>query len=972
MSDRTKPGPGSSVDGGAAAANGEGVATSVLRAAPLLPCAIGLMFGVFVDSRTAASPAWAIAMASVAAGLLGIGSCRRQAGAALVLIAAAGAGWARHHQVVHARSELDIARFVDASSPPPPARSEANLTDPASSRAPFASSDPSDASTDAPSVSGDVTSQSNEPTRAPARAAPTRAAPAYAAPGAGAIARVRGRVVSEPRLLEPASFEFARWSYGGERTVFELDCASIEAAHGSQPVDGRIHVSVHEAVLDLRRGDDIDVFGRLTPLRPPDNPGGRNWALQARRDGIRASLLCDFALNVTPAEREPPRRDLADASTTRDAVVIRLDVAAALDRWRQTLRDALFEDASTVDPDEAGLLQAIVLGQRAGVSRELTDAFVKSGCMHFMAVSGAHLAALILLVVAVGRLATWSHRFLAAAIIGFVVLYALGTDLRYSILRAAVMTIAVCVCVLVRRRGTLLNTLAGVAALFVLIFPPVIFDVSFQLSFAAVCGIGYLAPALGGVEREVWIRLRYPALLRRRDPDGRVLDRLHRFTPVNRARRHVLRWVVQPLQVSMAAWLVTAPIIAWHFHRVQPWGALTSVPAILIVGALVTGGFLAVVIALVSPTLALPVKGVVSLLDGVLIAFVNAAGALPWSSVAVGRPGVSFMMLYYVALGALVWAFRTGSARTWDRSGALIEPHRRPRRRDVLAAALLAAIVVAWGTAGSTVAGRAHNSLRVTVLSVGRGLATVLELPDGRTVLYDAGSDRPFDAGARIVAPFLRSRGIDRVDLVYLSHANLDHYNALPGLLDELRRYGPGDALGPVVTTSHFASHSPAGSPGAHLLEWLAAHRIPVETLPAHETTWRLGDVEFERLWPPDDLANASVNDTSLVLRVTYAGRSVLLTGDIEDEAQLALIERGGIQADVLLLPHHGSVRNSSPAFIDAVDPEVCISSHGRGGNLERTALPMILRGRQWLNTADVGAVEVVLSDRGVTIGPAR
>jgi len=777
----------------------------------------------------------------------------------------------------------------------------------------------------------------------------------------GVIARVRGRVADEPRLLERSDFEFAEWSYGGERTVFELECSSIQGVNGWLPVSGRIHVSVHEAVLDLQRDDEVEAFGRLSPLRPPGNPGARDWALHSRRRGIRASIACDFALNVR--QLDPSLQAGAGRSWT---------VAAWWSRWQQVLREALFDEGSTYDPDEAGLLQAMVLGQRAGVGRELTAAFVKSGCMHFMAVSGAHLSALVLLVVVVGRLGIWPHRVTAAVIIAFVGFYTLGTDLRYSILRAAVMTVALCLCVLLRRRGTMLNTLSGAAALFILCWPPVVFDVSFQLSFAATCGIGYLTPALAGLEREGWIRFRYPARLRRRDPTGRVLDRLHRFTPLNRARRHVLRWGVRPLLVSLGAWLVTAPIIAWHFHRIQPWGALTSLPAILLVGAIVTGGFLAVLVSLISPTLAWPVKALVSQVDGLLIAFVEWAGDLPGASIAVGQPSVTLVLLYYLSLGALVRAFRTSGALTWDRRGALVEPDHRPSCGWLRGAAALAGCTAVWGVLAEPVLLRGTGALHVTVLSVGRGLATVLELPDGTTVLYDAGSDLPFDAGARILAPFLRWRGIDRIDRVYVSHANLDHYNALPGLIDELRRYGPPDAVGPIVTTPYFALHSPAGSPGAHLLDRLAARGVPVIMMRADQRSWRIGDVRFEYIWPPPDGASLHVNDTSLVLRVTYAGRSVLLTGDIEDEPQLALIERGGIGADVLVLPHHGSVRNSSEAFIWAVDPTICVSSHGRSGNLDRTALPLILSGRQWLNTADAGAVRVTLAAKGVFAGPAR
>ena len=262
--------------------------------------------------------------------------------------------------------------------------------------------------------------------------------------------------------------------------------------------------------------------------------------------------------------------------------------------------------------------------------------------------------------------------------------------------------------------------------------------------------------------------------------------------------------------------------------------------------------------------------------------------------------------------------------------------------------------------------------LTATFLAVGRGSATVIELPDGRTILCDAGTSSPYDIGRSAVVPFLRHRGIRRIDRVHLSHANLDHFSGLPTIIEEI-------PTGPVIVNGYFESRSPAGSPSRHLLELLARRGRWVQTLDPPPTYWELDGVTFEHLSPPDGLADeVSTNNTSTVLRVSYAGHSILLTGDIDEHALHALINRGNIHADVLVAPHHGAVRSSTGSFIAAVAPSVVIRSSSERTEETYSGLQQIIgtiRGTgsipELYNTADVGAVEVVIDRDGVRISPA-
>ena len=250
----------------------------------------------------------------------------------------------------------------------------------------------------------------------------------------------------------------------------------------------------------------------------------------------------------------------------------------------------------------------------------------------------------------------------------------------------------------------------------------------------------------------------------------------------------------------------------------------------------------------------------------------------------------------------------------------------------------------------------------VTALAVGAGSATVIQLPSGETVLYDAGSSSPFDVGRSTIVPFLRSRGISRIDDIFISHPNLDHFSGIPSILQEMN-------AGPILINEYFGDLSPPGSPSRHLLQLLfeQGHEVRVET--AAEKVWTYADVRIERIWPPGDGTHKlSPNDSSWVLRLSYLGHSVLLTGDIEELPLRALAQRDDVHADVLFLPHHGGVRPSLSDFLDAVSPRVLVQSRHRRTTNAVSGLVAIVGTRPLFNTADIGAVEIVLDESGVHV----
>jgi competence protein ComEC len=256
----------------------------------------------------------------------------------------------------------------------------------------------------------------------------------------------------------------------------------------------------------------------------------------------------------------------------------------------------------------------------------------------------------------------------------------------------------------------------------------------------------------------------------------------------------------------------------------------------------------------------------------------------------------------------------------------------------------------------------ASGTFRCTFVAVGHGGCTVIETPDGRTLLYDAGAMAGPDVTRRHIAPFLWSRGIRRVDELFLSHADLDHFNGIGELVERF-------AVGQVTTTPNFAERD--NRPVNEALTILKRRGIPLRTIHAGNRLGA-GGVQLQVLHPPQDWRQGNENARSLVLLVSHAGRTVLLTGDLEGPGLERMLSAPRLPVDVLMSPHHGSRAANTDTLADWADPRVVVSCQGRPRGGSEAAEPYTRRGARFLPTWPHGAVTVHISAAGMRIETYR
>jgi competence protein ComEC len=393
------------------------------------------------------------------------------------------------------------------------------------------------------------------------------------------------------------------------------------------------------------------------------------------------------------------------------------------------------------------------------------------------------------------------------------------------------------------------------------------------------------------------------------------------------------------------------PLLASEFHRVTFAGTFVNFAAVPLTAIIVPLGFCALVSGFLWPALGKLLAGALSIVTAGLLQVVQRFALVRQLSYRIPGPSLWVTIVFLITLAGIVACLRLRFAGRKAMIWSLW---------SVLAAA---GIVIATYPFSPRIAG---GKLELTVLDVGQGDSLFVVSPLGETLLIDGGGafggfpgheeSRGSDPGEEAVSPYLWSRGFKKIDVVALTHAHQDHLGGLNAILEnfQIARLWLGRKV---------------NNPALARLEALARERnISVE----YETRGKrfsLDEVQGEFLWPEistADAATAAKNNDSLVLRLKYRNRTLLLPGDAEKQPEHAMLEEnsGDLHADVLKVGHHGSKNSTTQEFLDAVAPTIAIISSGEDNPYGHPSPELLERlktsGARVLRTDRDGAVHIL------------
>jgi competence protein ComEC len=760
---------------------------------------------------------------------------------------------------------------------------------------------------------------------------------------------------------EPATLPWGR--------SYEVELTSVDYQEQTLAISGGLRATYsprgeEPAPPEMHAGDEVSLVAQA---RLPQH--FRDEGAFDRREYLRAQ-----GVDLTAALR-------ASQLLTRVSIA-KPSAANSLRRARQRLRESLSNSLPDA-PEEAGMLRAMLLGDRSFLDRSDAVQFQKTGVFHVLVVAGLHVGAFATFLFWLAKRLKISRAWTSIAVLLCVGFFVAVVEQRAPVLRAGLMTTVVLVALLFFRRIELLNSVALAALILLVAAPGYIADASFQLSFLAMFCIAGLAlpwlerviePLARGmkgwrdVTRDVSheprvaqfrIDLRSSARWLEAKISGRFAVQI-----VNVCARmlQLLFRIVEMIVLTLALQVGMLPLLAREFHRVTLSGPLANLIAVPLTGILVPLGFAVLVIGLFSvraaALLAVPLRWLATL----LLNIVNHIAHVPRWSYRIPGPPVWLVLVFFalaITLAILLRARKMSSP--W------------PLRFAFLTVMTATAAIAFFPFAPETRSG----SLELTVLDVGQGDSLLLVSPKGHTILVDGGGSfnpigkheesRGPDPGEEAVSAYLWARGFKTINIVALTHAHQDHIGGLRAIFENFH-VGTLWIGREVASPQQLELEKLAIASGARVIHELSGQ------------TFDFDGAQGRFLWPrivPEESAPSAKNDDSLVFRLTYGDRSLLLPGDAEKMAEHNLLDDSGVSgnelhADVLKVGHHGSKNSTTDEFLAAVQPRLAVISAGEENPYGHPSPLLIERLRQagvvTLRTDENGAVHIFTDGNNLSV----
>ena len=707
--------------------------------------------------------------------------------------------------------------------------------------------------------------------------------------------RIIGDVANIPALDLPADSGTDAGQTETPRTLLLLQTKVLMRGDELIRARGLLRVLIEGDATDhLSWGDRIQLIGQIDLPEPTKNPGEFDFTRHMQRRGISAMAFARHPAAVTivqPASVSSPKR--------------------WLNSFRQETVRLLRDNLKTKNRATA---EALLLGNRGHLTPDVERDFIASGTMHLLAISGLHVGILFLFLVRMQNLIL-VPRTRSLLLGGLVcVFYALLTDLRPSVMRATCFILLYVLGQSLYRDIRIGSLIGATAILLIVLDPSIAFEIGAWLSFLAIGALG-------------WVSDNQPTPEDRKAPPDAITWQ-ERFREL---RGQLSDWLKLNYHRMLAITLLTAPLVATQFHVVSLLGMIINILLIPLTTITLISGYVAVFLAMLVP----PVESIatalfdwmlstlqygVSLAADVRIGFVTIPDLPKW-----------FIPIYYGLLVMSVTA-RHSIMRRCFRIGLLIF------------------VVLVFRTITQL---PAHEGLTCSVLSVGHGNAVVVQTPDNRVLLFDAGAMHRGERTADTICRFLWNRGYRMIDAIVISHPDLDHYNAVASLLERM-------PVGHVLLTNEFVrTESPTVQ---KVLDELASLGLPVSILSSGDAVAceDLGISFLKADTKPD--SGLSDNEASVAAILQYQDRRICLPGDLEGQGQANLLPQLP-RCDVLMSPHHGSPNSNVPALAAAVQPgHVIVSSRN---DRTRNQLARVFGSASVLYTSTVGCVTIHITPDG-------
>ncbi|AEV69108.1 DNA internalization-related competence protein ComEC/Rec2 [Acetivibrio clariflavus] len=639
----------------------------------------------------------------------------------------------------------------------------------------------------------------------------------------------------------------------GEKIVYELMAEEVflKESGRSDKVSGKIRLTTllgDNGFIDY--GREVTVSGTLNIPKERTNPSGFNYRSYLSHSGISATLFAmDYNINV--------------GEKNKGNFLVKLGL-----KLRERIVTVINK---SLPPQQAGLLNGMLIGYKQDLSQEVEEAFSASGLSHIMAVSGSNVAFIILPLAYVFKKLKIRQKLANLLIIIILILFVLITGFEPSVLRAVIMAVVVLVGQIIRRDTEIFTSISFSALVLLFYNPGILFNIGFQLSFAATLSLVLFYKNL-----------------------KEMLG--FKFLPP---------FILDVLAATISAQIGVLPITVFYFNTVSLVSIISNLLVVPIVEFITILGSLMALLGQIHIVLSILIGYVNNVLLSFVLVVTKISAQLPWSVKTLVTPSIFSVICYYAVIIYFFWY--------------------RPEYKVKLKLKYgIAAVLIILGTVFYGVF--IPKGLEVVFIDVGQGDSTFIQTSKGKNILIDGGgySSAASDStsiGENIVIPFLLDYGVDKLDLVIATHGHDDH---IQGLIPVLKKLKVECLVIPEV---------PLDSGLQKLCDIARKEKIKIQMCSRGDLIRLDNKTYFDVLMPKkgDFIQESPSNNNSLVVKLHYEKVRILFTADMEKEAEEMLIrDNVDLKSDVLKVAHHGSDTSTTEAFLERINPDIAVISVGR------------------------------------------
>ena len=567
------------------------------------------------------------------------------------------------------------------------------------------------------------------------------------------------------------------------------------------------------------------------------------------------------------------------------------------------------------------LLSGMLIGEKSNLQKEIQEDFRDSSLSHVLAISGMHVSYVMLGITFLISKIKFSKKMSKIVTILILLFFIILTGKTASVTRACFMSSYIILASLLHKKAHILGSISISFLIILIINPYFILDIGLQLSYGGTIGIVLI----------------YPILKKFKKKKEEKCNRLKKI--IYKIKEKILDTIL----ITISANLVIFPIVLFHYNTMSFTFIISNLLISQIIGIIIILGFLSVFASYIISPISKVMFFFLQIFLSVLAQIAHFCAELPLSKVYFPTPKIYVIIIYYLFLMYIILV--KNKIITGKKIG-----------KKVFIIFTIIVIIL------NLILNFIPKTFTISFIDVGQGDSILISTPKGKNIIVDGGGSRDetsFNIGKQTLIPYLLNKGITKLDYVIISHFDSDHATGVAQILGKID-------VSSIILTRQLEENDIY----RHILSIAKEKKIKLIYVKEGDVL-KIGGIKISIIHPENKLMiNNPMNNNSIVCKVEYNSFSMLLTGDIEMEAEELILRKNiNLKADVLKVAHHGSKTSTTGEFLKAINPKVALIGVGKNNNFGHPSNEVIQRlkenGTRIYRTDENGEISITVNKKG-------